>query len=84
VVRPGIATVPRLREALAQAERLAELQVVVDLSDLIFIDVTGLRVLTETYQRSTQNGIGLVVVRSQPWIRKVLELIRTEFLLKPS
>jgi anti-anti-sigma factor len=76
-----IATVPTLSHALAEAEREAELQIVVDLSDLSFIDVTGVRGLAEAYQRVNGNGITLAVVRPQPWIRKVLHLTRSDFLL---
>jgi anti-sigma B factor antagonist len=64
---------PALDEALVSAERRAE-RIVLDLSELTFIDGGGLRTLQSAGERATRNGHELVVVNPTPWVRQLFEL----------
>jgi anti-sigma B factor antagonist len=70
-----IATAPSLRERLEQVLAPAR-RVVVDLSEVTFLDSTGLSVLVGAWKRLSGEGLEgdlrLVVVR--PTIQKVLEI----------
>lgn len=69
-----VATVPRLREAteqLAGARRTA----IVDLTDVTFIDSSGLAVLVATWKVVTESGdCELLIVASRPTILQVFEI----------
>jgi anti-sigma B factor antagonist len=68
-----VSTAPRLREHLANLPAEAR-RVVVDLSEVSFLDSTGLGVLVAGWKRCQESGaiLDLVVTRSQ--VRKVLEI----------
>jgi anti-anti-sigma factor len=76
VLRPrgelDIATVPRLREALAQREPAEAL--VLDLSGLAFLDTSGLQIVVETGRRARAEGFELTLVRGPHAVQRVFEI----------
>ncbi len=70
-----LATAPELRDRLAEIPSDAE-NVIVDLSDVTFLDSTGLSVLVATWKRladDDSHGTFRLVV-SRPTIKRVLEV----------
>jgi anti-anti-sigma factor len=76
-------TTPRLEDAISAAEREPGIDVVVDLSDLSFLDCTAVHTLAEAHRRAIEGGRGFAVTRPQAWIRKVFEMTGTGHLLRP-
>ena len=68
-----MATADRLREALVRLGDGTEL-VTVDLSELTFIDSTGLSVLISALKRVRQQGGDMALRSPSPGTRKVLEI----------
>jgi anti-anti-sigma factor len=68
-----IATTPQLAGVLAGLEQPCAC-VVLDLSDLAFIDSTGLRLTVAEYQRASQDGFDLVVAGADGHVLDVLRL----------
>jgi anti-anti-sigma factor len=66
--------VDRAREAVEQAEATDATLLVLDLSQLDFIDSTGLEVLLRAARRAHDNGRRLIVARPSRYIRRLLEL----------
>ena len=64
---------PQLRSALAIAETAPGRSVVLDLSQVTFIDSSGIRVLVEAAQRADSNGHRLSIV-SGPSVDRVIEI----------
>jgi anti-anti-sigma factor len=62
-----------LDDALDTAERRAK-RIVLDLTELTFIDGGGLRTLQEAGERARRNGHELVLENPTPWVRQLLEL----------
>ncbi|MDA8267603.1 MAG: STAS domain-containing protein [Actinomycetota bacterium] len=67
-------TAPRLREQLLQLAHAGHATVVVDLTEVSFIDSTGLGVLVSGLKRFREAGGDLRLVVTQPQILKVLEI----------
>jgi anti-anti-sigma factor len=66
--------VDRAREAVEQAEATDATLLVLDLSQLDFIDSTGLEVLLRAARRAHDNGRRLIVARPSRYIRRLLEM----------
>lgn len=66
--------VDRAREAIEQAESGEPALVVLDMSQLDFIDSTGLEVMLRAARRAHDNGRRLVVARPSRYVRRLLEL----------
>jgi anti-anti-sigma factor len=64
----------RVEHALEQAEGLPVALVVLDLSELTFIDSTGLEVILRAARRARESRRRLVVARPSLYIRKLLQL----------
>jgi anti-sigma B factor antagonist len=64
---------PALDEALVDAERRAR-RIVLDLSELSFIDGGGLRSLQAAGERAKRNGHELIVSNPSPWVMQLIEL----------
>jgi anti-anti-sigma factor len=64
---------PALDDALVNAERRAK-RIVLDLSELTFIDGGGLRALQNAGERARRNEHELVVANPTPWVRQLFEL----------
>ena len=67
-------TAPRLRESLYQAVADGIPKVVLDLTDMTFIDSTGLGVIVGTLKRLREGGGDLVLRSPSRSTRKVLEI----------
>jgi anti-sigma B factor antagonist len=71
---------PRLAAALEQVES-TQRRVILDLSGVEFIDVTGLRVLLQARERARRAGVELAVVNASRGVRRLLSLTGTTELL---
>lgn len=69
-----MATAALLREELVRLTAGGATQVTVDLSDLAFIDSTGLSVLITALKRLRQQGGDMALRSPRPGTRKVLEI----------
>jgi anti-sigma B factor antagonist len=79
-----LASADQLEDAIHKAEEADDLRVVVDLSDLEFMDSTGLSVLLRAQARSRENGQRLSFKASKHRaITKLLELTETKEILDP-
>jgi anti-anti-sigma factor len=66
--------VDRAREAVEQAEATDAALLVLDLSELEFIDSTGLEVLLRAARRAHDSGRRLIVARPSRYVRRLLEM----------
>lgn len=71
-------TVPRLRKALADALTSADGAVLVDLTDVVFIDSTGLAALLNALRRLTRARRRMMLVAGEGPVRRLLELTRLD------
>lgn len=69
-----LSTAPQLRDELARLAAGGATMVTVDLSELAFLDSTGLSVLTTGLKRLRQQGGELALRSPTPSTRKVLEI----------
>lgn len=69
-----IATADHLREVLRDQEGPSRL-ILLDLSELDFIDVSGLRVVGEEHARAERDGFTLEVAVGSGAVRRLLELV---------
>jgi len=69
-----LATVPALREALLSLITADHPFVVVDLTDVSFIDSTALSALTMAHKRLSDQGGEMRLVMTNPVIREVFEI----------
>ena len=69
-----VATAPRLREKLIDLVNQGEHHIVVDLTDVDFLDSTGLGVLVGALKRVRTNDGELALVCCEPRILKVFEI----------
>jgi anti-anti-sigma factor len=75
-------TVSLLDRALEAVDQFELARVVLDFTDLSFVDSTGVHAILRAHTRATENGSVLVVVNSSEKVRKVFELTRTEHLFE--
>ena len=69
-----LSTSPRVREVLMDIARSGEVRVVIDMSQVTFMDSTGLSALVGPLKRFRQNG-GHITLRSPTSsVRKILEI----------
>jgi anti-sigma B factor antagonist len=68
-----LGTVDALSQALEQATRGGG-QVVIDMTDVTFLDSTGVRVLVEAYRGAQRSGGALYVRGARHWVARVLEV----------
>jgi anti-sigma B factor antagonist len=71
-----IATVPRLAEAMRGADEAAG--VVLDLSELRFLDTSGLRAVIDEDRRASAHGRRLQIVRGPAPVQRVFALAGVE------
>ena len=69
-----VLTVDQVRVALAGALAAGPHKLVVDLSDLSFIDSTGLGALIAGFQRARDAGVSFRLARPTPAVRQILVL----------
>lgn len=73
-----LGSVPALSRELHAAENRRPSRVVVDLSELEFIDSSGLHELLRARQRVSENNRRLSLRRGPPAVQRVFELTNTE------
>jgi anti-sigma B factor antagonist len=73
-----VSTAPELSTLLAEALERGVQSLVLDLSEVEFIDSTGLSVLLNLLRRLTQRGGGLVIVCTNPTVLRLFEITRLE------
>ena len=66
--------VDRARQAIEEAEKSSASLLVLDLSELDFIDSTGLEVMLRAARRAHDSGRRLIVARPSRYVRRLLEL----------
>ena len=66
--------VDRAREAIEQAEASATSLVILDLSELDFLDSTGLEVILRAARRAQDEGRRLIVQRPSRYVMRLLEM----------
>jgi anti-anti-sigma factor len=71
-----VLTAPRLDDALALIERWSA-PIVIDLCELSFIDLSGLRSLAAARGRATESGRLFAIIGCPPTVRKLFELTGT-------
>jgi stage II sporulation protein AA (anti-sigma F factor antagonist) len=72
-----IATVPVLLAEIAQLRQAGCQHLIIDLSDLAFMDSTGLRFLIECYAESCEDGFTMALLPGPPALQRVFELTDT-------
>ena len=66
--------VDRARQAIEEAEAGPATLLVLDLSELDFIDSTGLEVMLHAARRAHDDGRRLIVARPSRYVRRLLEM----------
>ncbi len=79
-----MATAPALRSRIEAVERRSTPVVGVDLSDLSFMDVSGIRVLVDAARRAKAQGRKIVVLNPRRPIQRLLELTAVDTVLEVS
>lgn len=77
-------TAPLLTEPLTALERDGVDEVVLDLRDLTFLDVTGLHAFVDARRRADMNGHRLLIVGALPFACRLFHLTGTQDLLSAS
>jgi anti-anti-sigma factor len=72
-----LATAPVLSAQIADLRQAGCRHVIIDLSDLTFIDSTGLRLILERYAESRQDGFTMALLPGPPAVQRVFELTDT-------
>lgn len=68
-----LATAPQLAQAVAGATKQGD-AVVVDLTDVDFLDSAGVRALVESAQAAASAGVAVTVTGASGWVARVLEI----------
>lgn len=76
-----MATAPILRENLARVEDGGAVTIMLDLSEVTFIDSSGLKEFLEARSRARDNGHRLLMSGASPAAQRLFELTGTRFLL---
>jgi anti-anti-sigma factor len=73
-----LSTVVQAEELLLRVEHETNGPLTVDLSDLTFIDSTGLRLILSAHARATERGRPFAIVRGPDAVHRVFHLTRLE------
>ncbi len=73
---------PTLRDHLLGQIGLGEPCLVVDLSEVEFMDSTGLSALVVAYRQAVELGSSLLIAGAKPAVRRVLEITQLDMLLE--
>lgn len=77
-----VATAPALESALRAAFGASPTSMVVDLSDLSFLDSTGIRVLATAARRAESDGCSIVLMAPTQQVLRVLRLTGVDRLIE--
>ncbi len=69
-----LASSPSLESELEQAFAADNADLILDLSELEFMDSTGLSVLVRAHQRAQESGRGFGVIKGGPQVQRLLSL----------
>jgi anti-sigma B factor antagonist len=69
-----LGSAPQFRKCLAELARIGAIHLVIDLSELTFLDATGISLLVTDYKRSSKAGGRLVVRNARPRVMRVFEI----------
>jgi anti-sigma B factor antagonist len=69
-----IATAPKLEAAINAAIESTPKSVLLDLSNVEFLDSSGIRVLVEAQRRLDENGVGFAIDGMSPALTRVFEV----------
>ena len=78
-----VVTAGALGTAIDTAAHARPAAITIDLTDVTFVDSTGLRVLVRAYRRSRRDGFTLTVVPGNPTVDKILRLTGLNRLFEP-
>ena len=73
-----MSTVRELDDAVRAAEATDAKRIVIDLSEVTFMDSSGLKLLLEAHARSQANSNRLRLIRGPRRVQRVFELTKTE------
>lgn len=73
-----LSSVDRVEKELAEVEAAAPETIVLDLSELSFLDSTGLRLIVTADQRARRAGRRLAIVRGPETVQRVFTITRLE------
>ena len=73
-----ISTAQRLEDDLLRIEANRPQLIVLDLTDLAFLDSTGLRLMITADARAREDGRRIEIVNANPMIQRVLRLTRLD------
>ena len=73
-----ISTAPKVEDELARVEPNRPELIVLDLTDLAFMDSTGLRLLIAADTRARQQGRRLLIVKGPEAVQRVFRITRLE------
>jgi anti-anti-sigma factor len=79
-----LVTVERLRRLLARAVDGNPLRLVVDLSDVPFVDVLSLSTILATADALRERGASLLVIGASPAVRRMCEILNAGDVLAPA
>jgi len=77
-----VTSAPTLRDHLLGHIGLGEPCLVVDLSEVEFMDSTGLSALLVAYRQAVELGSSLLIAGAKPAVRRVLEITKLDVLLE--
>jgi anti-anti-sigma factor len=69
-----LSSVATAEERIAAAERDDPAELVIDVSQVTFMDSSGLRVLLAAHQRAEENGRGFALVRGSESVERLLKV----------
>lgn len=75
-------TTPLVRAQIAALRAAGTRVLVLDLSDVEFIDSTGLHCILDCEAESRENGFSVAVIPGPPAVRRIFELTNTDTLLR--
>jgi anti-anti-sigma factor len=81
VIAPGeidIATCPGFLDALRDAIREAPARIAVDMTNVTFLDSSGMNALVQAKHLATEAGVGLAIISPNGLVRKAMTIGRLD------
>jgi anti-anti-sigma factor len=73
-----LASLPRFEDEIAAVEAALPPLIVIDLTDLTFMDSSGLRALVTADERARKSGRRVAIVPGPPAVRRVFEITQLD------